>query len=309
FFMNRSVKERVLLLDEIANNWVQSGIRGRQILDRLKKAGQDWPTESDGDAKPVPVTTRTDTPQGIHTTPGLNAPEGMLTSNSQRKRKATDLHEYRDLKGIRSKAIINATAAATSTPVDVKNVNRTGPITQDLDGNSDDGLAVNEVEFVELKAIFSAGSDHKSDEDDMDDRNKVVTGKQQGPDNNDRKPNPTKKARWKKWSFTKRKMPSGRVVWENEEWCTFEEISAGISIITGRKLVNGEGTIDRVFNNLLYSIKYCLYIELGLNFAKALDPLVRDSRSIGTENLLEFVYKTLRQQVGSLVKDTQARHT
>ncbi|KAG0015283.1 hypothetical protein BGZ81_011776 [Podila clonocystis] len=105
-------------------------------------------------------------------------------------------------------------------------------------------------------------------------------------------------------------MPSGHIVWEMEEWCMFEEISAGISIITGRKLVNREGTIDRVFNNLPYCIKYCLYIELGLNFAKALDPLFRDSSSIGTENPLEFVYRTLRQQVGSLVKGTQdSRHT
>lgn len=98
-------------------------------------------------------------------------------------------------------------------------------------------------------------------------------------------------------------LPSGQVIWSTIGWNCFMEISKGISIITGRKMENGEGNIDHIFNNIGYCLLNCLYIEQGLNFAKAHD-LLFQTAPMDSASWLEFGYTTLCKQVGSLVQNT-----
>ncbi|KAG0013078.1 hypothetical protein BGZ82_002305 [Podila clonocystis] len=422
FFLNRSVRERVLLLDEIARNWVQSGVLGRKILEKLKQASKDRLIDSDKDTEPTPVTAgpnkNPQQKQGTRGSLSLKAPKGQLGPISQGinkeprsynivKRKASDPHECdnaernfseTDVKrahldqevlvkapertahasddddddddnddnddfqpvakwskttpgdivsakratvvsrgdattgrtsttklsvhsnrketyvecgpspAFHSDANVNVTTTATSSTVRSKNVDSPVPIVQNSRENPDDSgtLAMSDVDFLALKTLFCTETGNESDEDNTGDYDEAMGGTPHtGSDSENHEQEPKKIAGWKEWKWSKRMLPSGRIVWDTEEWRLFKDISAGVSIITGRKLVNGEGHIDRIFNNLPYAIKNCLYIEMGLNFAKAQDPLFQDSSTISSEDHLEFGYNTLRQQVGSFVENTR----
>ncbi|KAG9060867.1 hypothetical protein KI688_007936 [Linnemannia hyalina] len=75
-----------------------------------------------------------------------------------------------------------------------------------------------------------------------------------------------------RWNvFVKNKAFSGhkeRVVWSKHEWRFFVERCQGRSLVTGQVLEGRACHVDRVFNSDSYSVKNCLTIEQGLNFAK-----------------------------------------
>ncbi|KAG0352431.1 hypothetical protein BG005_008135 [Podila minutissima] len=283
FFMNRSVSERILLLDEIANNWIASGIQGRQILENLKRASQ----ESNGGQQSY--------------TPGKHSAENHyeyenLKDNLKDNIAQTDVKRpHLDQTSLATTPERSTRASDSGFAMAIgsgDNSNRDGQATSGTkdDGNNDGdsslhngALGISEIDFIELKALFCDKSNHEGEEDSANDSEEVITGTHQAglKVEMQKLDHPGKLAAWRKWKWSKRRLPSGR------------------------KLVNGEGNIDRIFNNLPYALKYCLFIELGLNFAKAQDPLFQDSSSIGSKNCLEFGFITLRRQVGFLVENTR----
>ncbi|KAF9118705.1 hypothetical protein BGW39_000929 [Mortierella sp. 14UC] len=112
-----------------------------------------------------------------------------------------------------------------------------------------------------------------------------------------------------RWNvFVKNKAFSGhkeRVVWSKHEWRFFVERCQGRSLVTGQVLEGRACHVDRVFNSDSYSVKTCLTIEQGLNFAK------RDMLEFQTSNCfsgrckLQYGVQKLRNTVRELLEHSR----
>ncbi|KAF9151272.1 hypothetical protein DFQ26_001287, partial [Actinomortierella ambigua] len=76
----------------------------------------------------------------------------------------------------------------------------------------------------------------------------------------------------RKWcSVASRKVYVGkadRVQWTKEEWRFFVETCQSRSLVTGQPLGSNDAHTDRIFNSDNYTIRNCILVEMGLNFAK-----------------------------------------
>lgn len=376
FFLNRSVRERIDLLEEIEKNWEQSGIKGRRILQELKAAARMVLEKNRG--QPALTLTGIGPVQETKQRPpkSLKAPRprqyensvlgdltnsGILTNSGdfkQSKRKAGRLQSHgsendeTQQQAKRIHADIGLSTMCTQNPslrtapsprtdegsnsknisvdkdggnpvilADCSTENLEYPKNKINDGTMDKGstgyqdggdLAMSESEFRELKSLFhfdpedveidNISGDHGTMSGDHGNCDTMGWPSQ---DNDEKALTPERQEQWRTWKYTKRLLPSGRVIWSATGWNTFIEISRGVSIITGRKLERGEGNIDRIFNNIGYCLLNCLLIERGLNFAKARDPLFQMAPTDST-GWLDFGYNTLRDQVRSLLRNSRS---
>jgi len=110
-------------------------------------------------------------------------------------------------------------------------------------------------------------------------------------------------SRWK--AFVRNKEATGhgeRVLWGKNEWCFFARSCQGRSLVTGQVLERTDCHIDRIFNSDGYTVRNCLLMEGGLNFAKGSMPEFQTSSDFTGECKLEFGVRILRRAVRELLE-------